>query len=90
MKQVLPRVLNDVDVSNKRVLVRGDFDVDDGDNPRADAIRNIVTLLKGQRAKAIRVIGLIVGMNEFSYQSLPLIFSMTKRVITPPRKGIPR
>jgi phosphoglycerate kinase len=56
MKMNLPSLSN-ADLSGKTVLVRGDFDVDDGDNPRAEAIRNIVTLLKSQRAKAIRVIG---------------------------------
>jgi phosphoglycerate kinase len=50
-------VLNDVDVSNKRVLVRGDFDVDDGDNPRAESIRNVVSDLLERRATAIKVIG---------------------------------
>ena len=52
----LPKI-TDLEVSGKKVLVRGDFDVDDGDNPRANSIRNIVCYLKEKGAAKIKVIG---------------------------------
>jgi phosphoglycerate kinase len=57
MNQIVPPTLKSLDVSGKRVLVRGDFDVDDGDNPRANSIRSVVALLLANKAAAIRVIG---------------------------------
>jgi phosphoglycerate kinase len=56
MKGNLP-TLETIDVNGKAVLVRGDFDVDDGSNPRADSIRTIVNYLKEKGAARIRVIG---------------------------------
>ncbi len=56
MKPGLPSLSN-ADVTGKTVLVRGDFDVDDGDNPRANSIREIVRLLQNKGAGVIRVIG---------------------------------
>jgi phosphoglycerate kinase len=56
MRENLPKI-RETDVSGKKVLVRGDFDVDDGDNPRADSIREIVKYLLEKRAANIKVIG---------------------------------
>jgi phosphoglycerate kinase len=53
---VIERIEN-LDIEGKNVLVRGDFDVDDGDNPRANSIRNIVKFLMSSGANKIRVIG---------------------------------
>lgn len=41
----------------KNVLVRGDFDVDNAENPRADSIREIVRYLLGKNSAKIKVIG---------------------------------
>ena len=41
-------------------------------------------------SNAIKVIGLILGINFFSYHSLPFNFSIENLVIMPPKKGIPR
>ena len=41
-------------------------------------------------SRAIRVIGLILGMNREWYHCLSLILIRVKRVITPARKGMPR
>lgn len=49
--------IDKINFENKNVLVRGDFDVDDGDNPRADSIRNLVELLRKKNASKIKVIG---------------------------------
>jgi phosphoglycerate kinase len=49
--------VKDLEVVGKKVLVRGDFDVDDGDNPRAESIRQIARYLQEKEAKAIRIIG---------------------------------
>ncbi len=49
--------IDKIDFGGKSVLVRGDFDVDDGDNPRAASIRKVVLYLIGKEAKRIRVIG---------------------------------
>jgi phosphoglycerate kinase len=49
-----------VDILNffgKNVLVRGDFDVENGENPRADSIREMVRYLFGKNAAKIKVIG---------------------------------
>jgi phosphoglycerate kinase len=51
------RSIRDLEIAGKRILVRGDFDVDDGDNPRADSIREMVTFLREKGAAAIRIIG---------------------------------
>ena len=56
MSESLPSLKN-ADLFGKRVLVRGDFDVDDGNNPRADSIRSVVTFLKEKGAAKVRVIG---------------------------------
>ncbi len=55
MKPV-PLVRN-LDVSGKKVLVRGDFDVDDGDNPRVRSVVEMVKFLLERGAAKIRVIG---------------------------------
>ena len=39
---------------------------------------------------ADKVIGLILGMNFFSYQSRPRLFNKTNRVIMPATNGMPR
>jgi phosphoglycerate kinase len=51
-----PRI-SDLDFDSKKVLVRGDFDVDDGDNPRANSIREMVRFLLGKGVSKIKVIG---------------------------------
>ena len=56
MKKKLP-VVSDFDVAGKNVLVRGDFDVDDKDNPRIDSVRRIIEWLNGRRLKKIKVVG---------------------------------
>lgn len=56
MKKDTPKLQN-VEVEGKAILVRGDFDVDDGDNPRANSIREIIKWLNGHGAATIRVIG---------------------------------
>lgn len=52
----LPK-LTSVEVSDKNVLVRGDFDVEDRYNPRADSIRKVVFYLLEKGARKIKVIG---------------------------------
>lgn len=47
----------DIEVSGKAVLVRGDFDVDDLDNPRIFSVRQIVERLIELHAGKIKVIG---------------------------------
>ncbi len=46
-----------IDISGKNVLIRGDFDVNGGNNPRADSIREIVKYLQSKNASKIKVIG---------------------------------
>jgi len=48
---------------------------------------NITTIVNN---KAINVIGLIFGMNLFSYHSRPLAFCSAKRVSIPAMNGMPR
>jgi phosphoglycerate kinase len=50
-------VISNIDFFGKNVLVRGDFDVDDGNNPRAESIREIVKFLQNGGAAKIRVFG---------------------------------
>lgn len=57
MNRVLPKSLREANLTGKTVLVRGDFDVDDGDNPRAESIRDLVKWLNDKKVKTIRVIG---------------------------------
>jgi phosphoglycerate kinase len=52
----LPTV-DTLNFEGKNVLIRGDFDVDNGENPRADSIREIVRYLKGKNSAKIKVIG---------------------------------
>jgi phosphoglycerate kinase len=54
---IKPKSLTEADLSGKTVLVRGDFDVDDGDNPRANSIRELVGWLISKNTTTIRVIG---------------------------------
>jgi len=56
MKDRLPLVIN-TEVGGKKVLVRGDMDVDDGDNPRANSVREMVRWLLGKKAGKVKVIG---------------------------------
>ncbi len=56
MKMKWP-VVSSQDVSDKAVLVRGDLDVDDMDNPRFNSVREIVKWLNGQTVKRVKVIG---------------------------------
>ena len=56
MKMMTPTV-RDLKVEGKKVLVRGDFDVENGNNPRADSIREIVKYLQDRGAAEIKVIG---------------------------------
>lgn len=49
--------LEELEVQGKNVLVRGDFDVDDANNPRADSIREIIRYLQSRNAAKIKVIG---------------------------------
>src|SRR3989344_8823200 len=49
--------VKDINFSGKNVLVRGDFDVDDRDNPRTESVRQIVKWLIEQKAEKIKVIG---------------------------------
>ncbi len=51
-----PKV-SQIEFEGKNVLVRGDFDVDDGDNPRANSIREIIRFLLEKGALKIKVIG---------------------------------
>lgn len=46
-----------LDLGGKNVLVRGEFNVDDGNNARADSIREIVKYLQSKNAANIKVIG---------------------------------
>lgn len=57
MKGQSLRSIRDVEVAGKSVLVRGDFDVDDRDNPRTESVRGIVKFLTERGAKKIKVIG---------------------------------
>ena len=52
-----PKSIRSIEVAGKTVLVRGDLDVDDGDNPRERSVREMVGWLKNQGASKIRVIG---------------------------------
>ncbi len=56
MKMKWP-VVSELDIAGKAVLVRGDLDVDDLDNPRFESVKQIVRWLNGQMAKRIKVIG---------------------------------
>ncbi|OGC91622.1 hypothetical protein A3D85_00900 [Candidatus Amesbacteria bacterium RIFCSPHIGHO2_02_FULL_47_9] len=49
--------IRDVEVGGKSVLVRGDLDVDDGDNPRVRAVREVINLLGSRSAGRVKVIG---------------------------------
>jgi len=49
--------INEIDFNVKSVLIRGDFDVDNDSNPRADSIREIVKYLQSKNASKIKVIG---------------------------------
>lgn len=51
------RSIADVEVTGKRVLVRGDLDVEDGENPRVESVRSVVKWLSRSVAKKIKVIG---------------------------------
>jgi phosphoglycerate kinase len=51
------KLLSEVDVNGKRVFVRGDLDVEDGDNPRVESVRNVVKDLIARGAGEIKVAG---------------------------------
>lgn len=46
-----------VNVRGKAVLVRGDFDVDDLNNPRTDSVRKMIGYLDHEGAKRVKIIG---------------------------------
>jgi hypothetical protein len=48
---------------------------------------NMTTMVK---RRAMRVMGLILGTNTVSYHSFPFHGMSVKRVIIPPKKGMPR
>lgn len=52
----LPKA-TELDFDGKSVLIRGDFNVNDAGNLRADSIRDIVNLVKSKGPKRIKVIG---------------------------------
>jgi len=56
MKDNLPWV-NKAELTGKKVLVRGDLDVDDADNPRANSVRQMIVFLRQKGADKIKVIG---------------------------------
>lgn len=56
MSGKLPSI-SEVEVAGKAVLVRGDLDVEDGENPRVDAVREVIKRLSDEGAGKIRVIG---------------------------------
>lgn len=49
--------VSNIEVTGKKILVMGAFDVDDANNPRADSIRTMVEFLITKKAASIRVIG---------------------------------
>lgn len=56
MRDNLPWVRK-ADLAGKRVLVGGDLDVDDGDNPRINSVREIVRWLVEKKVAKVKVIG---------------------------------
>lgn len=56
MKEKVPKI-RDLNLAGKAVLVRGDFDVEDGNNPRADSVREIIRFLQSAGVSKIKVIG---------------------------------
>jgi len=57
MKGQSLKSIKEIDVVGKNVLVRGDLDVDDKDNPRTESVRQAVKYLLENGAKKIKVIG---------------------------------
>src|SRR3989344_1971305 len=57
MKGQSLKSIRDGEVAGKNVLVRGDLDVDDKDNPRTESVRQVVKYLLENGAKKIKVIG---------------------------------
>ena len=51
------RSIRDVDPASKSVLVRGDLDVDDGENPRIESVRAVVNQLLNLSVDQLKVIG---------------------------------
>ena len=47
----------DIEAAGKKILVRGDLDVDDGDNPRVSSVRGVIELLIDKKAEKIKIIG---------------------------------
>ncbi len=56
MKKNLQR-LKDADLVGKKILIRGDLDVDDGENPRVESVREMVRFVLEKKPKKIKVIG---------------------------------
>jgi len=57
MREPALKSIADVEVAGKNVLIRGDLDVEDGDNPRVQSVREIVQLVQTKGAAGVRVIG---------------------------------
>jgi phosphoglycerate kinase len=51
------KTVDELKIEGKAVLVRGDLDVEDGENPRVNSVRNIVKTLVCRDAKRVKVIG---------------------------------
>lgn len=47
----------ELDISGNKILIRGDLDVDDGDNPRVWSVREIVKYVQERGAAKIKVLG---------------------------------
>lgn len=57
MKPPAPQLLRNVDLTGKKVLIRGDLDVDDGDNPRVRSVIEVVKYGQEHGAEKIKVMG---------------------------------
>ena len=57
MKERLLKNIADADLSGKTVLIRGDLDVEDRENPRVQSVRSVVRLVINRGAIKVKVIG---------------------------------
>lgn len=57
MKERLLKSIADAEVSGKAVLIRGDLDVEDRENPRVQSVRSVVRLVVNKGAVGVKVIG---------------------------------
>lgn len=62
-------VITDLELSGKNVLVRGDLDVDDIDNPRIESVREIIKYCQRKGASKIK----IIAHRETDFQPCPLL-----------------